>query len=329
MNDEQEDYGVSDPEHIEKSFTGLIDSIGGNESINLSKSQQYLYSILEANKDISYAQRVAGNESFFGAIGDGLKAIWDFIAKIFKGIFNFFFGSGDGSIDKKETAAIAQVESDTETMKRLDDDLAKRKKEAAEARASDDKARAEAQAVKDKKWQEETDEWNKKVHLRSEQRSALVTEAERISMRLTAMIEGSNLTKYAGTPFDHMYSDLHSVLIKMRSVERDTSLTKGHDIKNIADAIIASHETSLYLGKMRGARMPMTRTKTNLQSDINDLERQVKAAQKNSPGLPKLKKDLQAAKDFLQELSKFHKYLEETIEVCVKYSHWLKANYKV
>lgn len=329
MNYDPENYGVSDPEHIEHAFTGLIDSIDGNESMNLSKSQLYIYSILEVNKDITRAQQVAGNESFFGAIGSGLQAIWDFIAKIFKGIYNFFFGGGDGSIDSKEKTAIAQVESDTEILKRLQANSEQRKKEAAEVKAADNKAAADAQEVKNKKWQKETDEWNQMNNQRHEQRGALVAEAEKASGLLTALVESSNHDKYKDTPFDSMYFDLQTVLKNMRNVERDASLTKGHDVKNIMDAIEASTKTSSYLGKMSAARQPMMRTKFNLQSDINDLERKVKAAKKDDPSMPKLKKDLQAAKDFLQEMAKFHKYLEETIDVCLKYSRWLKANYKM
>jgi len=85
-------------DHIEEVFTALddtLDEVAGTEG--LTKAQTYMWSVLNANGDVSYQQRVAGNESFFSKVGDGLAKVWAYIKKMFNGILNFF-----GLGEKKE-----------------------------------------------------------------------------------------------------------------------------------------------------------------------------------------------------------------------------------
>jgi hypothetical protein len=325
-----EDYGVSDAGHVGMAFDALtasLDRLNGSESYSLVPAQVYVYSILEADGALSRAERVAGNESFFGAIGNGLQAVWDFIAKLFKGIWNFFFGSSDDAIAKKETAAITRVESNAEEMKKrhqeLDDQIAKNK---AENKADDEEA-AKKKAERDAKWKKEEEEWEAMNGKRRAELSDLVDKAERTSQKLTAIADPSEEGKYKGTTFENLHDELHIALGKMEHVDRDKVLRKAISIDGFVKALESQFEVKKYLGRMKDARVPLDRIKSNLQSAISDLEKRVKATKKNDKELPKLKSDLAAGKEFLQALVKLNQYLEDAISDCVKFSNWLKTNY--
>lgn len=102
-----EDYGQIDNDHLETIFVAMDDTMGGvtgAEGFGLTHAQKYTYAVLEANDSLTRSQKVDGNESFFGQIGDGLKAVWEYVQKLFKSIWNFFFG-------KKEDGAQAEIDN--------------------------------------------------------------------------------------------------------------------------------------------------------------------------------------------------------------------------
>lgn len=91
-----ENYGQIDNDHLETMFIAMDDTIGGvtgSEGFGLTQAQHYAYAVLGVSDSLTRQQKVDGNESFFGSIGDGLKAVWEYIKKMFKSISNFFFGS--------------------------------------------------------------------------------------------------------------------------------------------------------------------------------------------------------------------------------------------
>lgn len=93
--------GLPDGPHVEIAFDALndtIENVTGTES--LTQAQMYMEPILVANGLISQADRVNGMEGFFSAIGDGAKKTWEYIKKMFKSIWEFFF--------KKEAPALAK-----------------------------------------------------------------------------------------------------------------------------------------------------------------------------------------------------------------------------
>jgi hypothetical protein len=96
--------GYIDPEHFEHVMDGVIDTVAGAESLNgtYTWAQNYLYGCLDAS-DVLKEQKIGGMENM---ITDGLKAMWDYIVRLFKNIWGFFFGSGDdsagGSVAKAE-----------------------------------------------------------------------------------------------------------------------------------------------------------------------------------------------------------------------------------
>lgn len=113
---DDESYEISDRPHVEIMFDALDDTMGGvtgSEGFGLTEAQRYAEGVLMANGALS-ARAVDGNESFFSAVGDGAKAIYDYIVKMFKNVWGFFFNRDVG---KEVDAAKAEVKED---QKKLD-----------------------------------------------------------------------------------------------------------------------------------------------------------------------------------------------------------------
>lgn len=106
---------ISEPEHFDEVAQGVIDAIVGTES--LTKAQKYLYSCLEASDSLTFAQRRDGAEGVFSAIGEGFKAAWDYLMRLFKAAWGFFFGKGDGSIGSKADATSKNMTENEENLK--------------------------------------------------------------------------------------------------------------------------------------------------------------------------------------------------------------------
>lgn len=91
---EMREFGIVDERHVHAMFQAIEDTeermIEGNEHLALTDFQVYAGVVLGLNGHRSAT--VTGNEGFFSAIGDGLKAAWEYIKKIFKSIWQFFFG---------------------------------------------------------------------------------------------------------------------------------------------------------------------------------------------------------------------------------------------
>jgi len=90
--EEEQGYGLVDGPHIEIAFEALNDTmeqeVTGVES--LTQAQQYMHGVLSASGALTRAE-VNGSEGFFSKIGDGLKKTWEYIKKMFKNIWGFFF----------------------------------------------------------------------------------------------------------------------------------------------------------------------------------------------------------------------------------------------
>ena len=101
--DDAENYGQIDNGHLETMFVAMDDTIGGvtgSEGFGLTRAQHYAYAVLGASDGLTRQQKVDGNESFFGSIGDGLKAAWEYIKKLFNSIYSFFFGTKEESASR-------------------------------------------------------------------------------------------------------------------------------------------------------------------------------------------------------------------------------------
>jgi hypothetical protein len=98
--DQNELNSLPEPEHLETVFQGAIDTVAGNEG--LTYAQHYVHSCLQTSSIISSR---TGTEGFFESVGNGLKAVWEYIKKMFSSIWSFFFGSGDDTAEKESKKA--------------------------------------------------------------------------------------------------------------------------------------------------------------------------------------------------------------------------------
>lgn len=90
---DDEGYDLNDRPHIEIMFDALGDTLNGttgNEGFGLTEAQRYAEGVLMANGVLS-ARSVDGNESFFGTVATGAKSVYEYIVKMFKGLWGFFF----------------------------------------------------------------------------------------------------------------------------------------------------------------------------------------------------------------------------------------------
>lgn len=107
-NETGDQEGIPDSPHVEILFEALnetLDNVGGNEGLPMTQAQHYAAGVLGATG----VRNVAGNESFFGSVANGAKAIYDYIVKMFKSVWGFFFNRDAG---KAADAAKAEVKED-------------------------------------------------------------------------------------------------------------------------------------------------------------------------------------------------------------------------
>lgn len=83
-------YDVPDVPHVEIIFDALNDTLADvNGSEGLTQAQSYLSGVLNASGIAN--ERVTGNEGFFSSIGTGAKSAFEYIKKMFKSLWEFFF----------------------------------------------------------------------------------------------------------------------------------------------------------------------------------------------------------------------------------------------
>jgi len=129
-------YAVPEASHVEDTMQGLVDTVdqinrgvAGVES--LTSAQRYLQGALAASGAFSLT-RVSGNEGFLATVADGVKKAYEYVVRMFKQLWAFFFKRDNKkkSDDAKEevkvvTQQIAAVKAggstEAETDKRIAD----------------------------------------------------------------------------------------------------------------------------------------------------------------------------------------------------------------
>lgn len=111
------DY-VPEPEHVNLVMDGLMDSLGGNESLNLTNAQRYLQGVLYASGAVRTMNDVAGNEGFLSSIGDGIKKAWEYVKKMFNSIWDVFFKSDEKKMEAKLDEALKEAEKSLDNMEK-------------------------------------------------------------------------------------------------------------------------------------------------------------------------------------------------------------------
>lgn len=106
---------VPEPEHVELVMNGFIDTVTGAEGF--TKAQHYLEGVLFSNGIIRQHQ-VGGTEGILSSVADGAKAGLEYIKKMFRAIWDFFFKSEKKELEKKVNKALDDVEKDLKAMEK-------------------------------------------------------------------------------------------------------------------------------------------------------------------------------------------------------------------
>lgn len=124
---------VVDADHFDTAMQGVIDSVEGAETFSngYTDAQKFLFSCMESSGTFNSKQIYAGME---GMVSDGLSSVWEYIKKIFKGIWNFFFGDGEDSATKEVDKVKEDVKENAETLKKVTNPTTEEEKKATVAK---------------------------------------------------------------------------------------------------------------------------------------------------------------------------------------------------
>lgn len=106
---------VPEPDHVAQVMDGFIDTVSGSESF--TKAQHYLEGVLFSNGIIRHRD-VGGTEGILGKIADGAKAALEYIQKLFRSIWDFFFKSEKKKLEDKVDKALTELEKDLDAMEK-------------------------------------------------------------------------------------------------------------------------------------------------------------------------------------------------------------------
>lgn len=107
---------VPEPDHVEQIMDGFIDTVSGNEGF--TKAQHYLEAVLFTNGIIS-RRDIGGTEGILSKIGDGAKAAIEYIKKMFRAIWDFFFKSEKKELEKKVDKALDDAYKSLDDMEKV------------------------------------------------------------------------------------------------------------------------------------------------------------------------------------------------------------------
>ena len=124
--DENEEFVAPETGHVELIFQALgdtVNNIAGTEG--LTTAQRYLHGVLNASGGLSYTESISGAEGFFANVKAGASKAIEYIKKMFKSIWGFFFkkqGPEEAKSIKQEVtekkAELADVEKIKAGLKR-------------------------------------------------------------------------------------------------------------------------------------------------------------------------------------------------------------------
>lgn len=343
--DANNDYGISTPEHLETMFeaiTDTMDGVTGSEGFGLTRAQQYSFAVLGASDEISYQQRVGGNESFFGAIGDGLKALWNYIMKMFNGISAFFFGSSENSAENKVKKATAKVDANIEALKSINVNkmveaniapMKARLKASLTVGATDGIPHNElsaAHAILDKAIAKHVDSpaatapveevkalkevAEKLARLNRRQKEHLMDQVNRVNKiteEFNTAVMKDESAQFEGTEFQQMYHSFRDNLQDSNALDIG-AFARIHDIK---DAIAAQTIIQRMLTRdVNGQRLFIVQQKGPIINKVKLLEKQLVSAGQGKGAAfgnePQFRKDLTACKIFLSLTTRLAKQID-------------------
>jgi hypothetical protein len=118
--DENEEFVAPEASHVGLVFQALGDTVAavaGTEG--LTTAQVYLHGVLSASGGLSYTQSIAGAEGFFANVKEGAAKAIEYIKKMFKSIWGFFFKKEGPDEAKAVKAAVADKKADLESVDKV------------------------------------------------------------------------------------------------------------------------------------------------------------------------------------------------------------------
>lgn len=334
---------VPEPEHLEFAFQALEDTVAGTES--LTQAQQYMQSVLLSSGKVTRAQVVTGVEGFFSKIGDGLKAIWEYIQKMFKSIWNWFFGKkekgGDFIADaqarldanKASMAAMANAhyqgaEAIKAQFKGLDEVLSELKKELTGSQKTEaDKAQ---EMLRLEYTKSSHDKMNAKVakevvEIILKLHPHALTVLEKVSNEAVEQYEGyvklvshDHSAKFAGTLFEEDYRNYHKIFNSNLDA-KILGYLKIPKINSVSTAQRAQEDLAKSLKELEGEKNSISiGFKASAINRIKKLQEKVDRPDTTPENHEKFKKDLVACKLFLSLTTQVIKQIEKTCATIVR-----------
>lgn len=344
-----EDFGLAEPEHLETMFDALIDTVSGNESLSLTVAQSYAMSVLGSSGMATRADMVTGVEGFFSAIGTGASKVWEYIKKMFQGIWNWFFGKKEKPLTiTEQTEAMIKANQESlqawaandavnrekfrESMKGMDASIADFLKTGGfggSSKAEAEKAReqiAEMLALPPgsaPRYAKEVMAVVVKLNSRTQQAmDELCKRALADHSQYTAIVNEDHTAAFAGTiyaPNYHLFKDWAKEF-SSKSIEPLVSIPKG--MSRIEDG---AHKQAELLKVISMLKSEIGAISTSFKSDAIAKQKHLEEVL-NKPNLQndgKFKKDLAACKLFLSLTTRHIKQLEKTQETVKRLSNMI------
>lgn len=297
---------LHDPEHVTTVIQGFIDTVeqdidGVTGVESLTNAQHYLEGAMLASGAYR-ASSVTGNEGFFSNVSEGIQKAWDYVKKMFKAIWNFFFKSEQKELEKKVDKAIDvayknldDIEKIKITVNNVDEVL--KNVSAVANKINDESAR--------KKVQEEI---------------KAAREASTPEAKVTAAID---LPKKVFENF-HLYASKNAIAIrgikesveKLTKLKEDDKVDLGDEIQKIINGLIGLPEeiTDLddfasakrYLDKSRSCRIAISNSLKTIENEKATYEELFKEVESKIAKAGKNRKkfdELQRLKDGLVTIS--------------------------
>lgn len=305
------------------------DVIDGTERLNLTAAQRYAEGVLFAN-GIVRASALAGNEGVFSAIGDGLGAVWDFIVKTFKAIWNFFFARDNDKIADETKAGIDENNKDAQAAAngtQSDEDAKKQASKMASIAAEGGDAEL-AKELREAKSPKELKASIKKAlkkmaHLNekglAKAKNAVKNAITAKSSFLKIVSDDKNAKLNAAN--DKMMESDHPaahLLIEMeaeinKAITRDHTfmpkLQKAMDLKEVNDIVQFGKDIDSNVESMRGLGRAFNQRKSKMQSVMAETEKRAAKA-KDAKDKAALKQELAALRVLVNQAVKVSKLIE-------------------
>ena len=350
---------LHEPEHIDEVFTALTDSIddvAGTEG--LTRAQTYMWGVLSANGDVSYQQRIAGNESFFSKIGDGVSKVWEYIKRMFNAILNFF-GLGEkktGPSITEQTEAILKANQQNIavlTGQRLGrgEDLMKQvirtqadldafmgapnvstseKNEAQDLKAKLKEAKALPAPEQQRVVKEVVERF---VKVNSRMQRALDEQCQRALdeyKQYQQDVRFDNSSHFAGTAFLDMYNVYHAAMKHNASQEIEQFVRIPQGMRTLADAGRAQEQLSKVIKNLESESASISRgIKADAINQIKKLQELVNRKDLRDANRDKFNKDLKACQLILKLTTNAIKQLRVTCENIRKISNMINRMFSV